>query len=521
MGETRKAVPLRQKSTTSQMKTPTTILLILALTLGACHGTRHDDTAKALYDHALKALAADSTQKADSLLHQAIRHAQQEEDTHTLYLAQLKLAQQLAWGNTADALEMAKAALHTYEAAPDSRRNHIILLDYVGTYAGQLAYTTETSYDEALSYTRRALDMALAARDTLGDELVSQTETSMANLLWATNRHAEALHHARRGVRTAPDSALLLGAQQVLARCLESCDSLSAAETVYRSMKTAGDIQAAYVVESNLAKLALRRHDVAAAETALDDAFEHAESLYFEALSQKDAYYRTALTRESENERLKYSSRLHRRTLWGGLALTMALAAMAALTVWARMCDTSRKRISEVWTRKHEVDERIRQSRLREAEARLRENEAQLHRQQSAAQEKLLRNRDATIGFLKDFIVQRSVVMQKLGASAERHIYLTTHEWKEMERTIDAIDGSFFEHLREQYPMLREEDVQLCLLTRLRLMNRAIGNIYGLTISAVQHRKLKLKKEVFGEERPEVTLEQTLDNMRQNINNKT
>ena len=510
--EARKAVTLRQKTTTTQMRKPNALLLLLALTLTACHGTRPDDTAQTLYERALEALATDSTQTADGLLHQAISHAQQEKDTHTLYLAQLKLAQQLAWGNTAEALGMAKAALRTYETAPDSRRNHIRLLDYVGTYAGQLAYTTEAPYDEAISYTRRALDMALAARDTLGDELVSQTETSMANLLWATEQYAEALRHARRGVETAPDSALLLGAKQVLARCLASCGSTDAAETVYRSMKTKGDIQAAYVVESSLAKLALHRRDMAAAEAALDDAFEHVESLYFEALGQKDAYYRTALARERENERLTYRNRLHRRTLWGGLTLMAALLAAAAFALRTQMRDTGRKRLSEVWARKHEVDESIRQSRLREAEA-------QLHRQRSAAQEELLHSRDATIRFLKDFILQRSIVVQKLGASADRHVYLTEHEWQEMERTIDAIDGSMFEHLRQRYPMLREEDVQLCLLTRLRLSNRAIGNIYGLTISAVQHRKLKLKKEVFGEEQPEVTLEQVLDNIRQNINN--
>ena len=35
----------------------------------------------------------------------------------------------------------------------------------------------------------------------------------------------------------------------------------------------------------------------------------------------------------------------------------------------------------------------------------------------------------------------------------------------------------------------------------------------ALTISAVQHRKLKLKKEIFGEDDPEMTLEQVLENV--------
>ena len=56
----------------------------------------------------------------------------------------------------------------------------------------------------------------------------------------------------------------------------------------------------------------------------------------------------------------------------------------------------------------------------------------------------------------------------------------------------------------------KEEDLQLCILTRLHLTNRAIGYIYGISISAVQHRKLRIKKEVFGESAPDVSFEQAL-----------
>ena len=58
--EARKAVTLRQKTTTTQMRKPKALLLLLALTLTACHGTRPDDTAQTLYERALEALAAAS-----------------------------------------------------------------------------------------------------------------------------------------------------------------------------------------------------------------------------------------------------------------------------------------------------------------------------------------------------------------------------------------------------------------------------------------------------------------------------
>ena len=120
--------------------------------------------------------------------------------------------------------------------------------------------------------------------------------------------------------------------------------------------------------------------------------------------------------------------------------------------------------------------------------------------------------RDSMVRFLQNFILERSEVIQKLGESAKGHIVLSQHEWAEVERTLNAIDGDIIARLRETYPEIKEEDLQLCILTRLHLTNRAIGNIYGVSISAVQHRKLKLKKELFGEDNPEVTLEQVIEN---------
>ena len=461
--------------------------------------SRHaEPTARACYDQALAAFKADSTQQGEQLLQQAIRLADSEQDLHTLYLAQLELAKSLSWGNTEAALDMAQQALQTYERRPDSERNHIIILDYIGTYASQMAFNNDTSFDEALRYTHQAHELALASRDSLGDELVSQTLTSLANIHWAMDDNAEALRLAREATACAP-AHLLLGAQQVLARCLVSCDSLDEAEAVYRQMQPGHDLQAAYIVESNLAKLALLRNDAEAAEAAIDEAFSHAEDLYFDALHQKDAYYQTTLREQQENERLRYASQLHRRTLWGLFAILIVIGATTALVARYRMRLMAQQRLSDAWSRKHEIDERIHQTLLQ--------------RQAMEAQREILRQREGTIRFLKDFIFQRSEIIKKLGANENRHVHISAGDWWEIEQTLNAIDHDRFVRLRQNYPELREEDVQMCILTCLHVLNRTIGNIYGLTISAVQHRKLKLKKEIFGQDDPDTTLEQVLENV--------
>lgn len=459
-----------------------TLLFVLVCLTMACQSDRvaaPSRNARSCYEQALEAFEADSVRAGEQLLNEAIRLARREDDNHTLYLAQLRLAESLAWGNSAEALATAKQALKSYERKPDSPRNLIIILDYIGTYASQVAFNGDENFDEALEYTRRAHDLAVASQDTLGTELVSQTLTSLANIHWAMDRFDEALHYAREAAASAPDN-LLLGAQQVLARCLVSCDSLAEAEKVYRAMQPGDDLQAAYIVQSNLAKLALRRSDTEAAEASIDEAFGHAEDLYFQALQQKDDYYQNALLQERENERLRYTAALHRHTLWGTLAFIVLVAVGTVL--WLR--------------------ERMRA-------------QTQLHRQEEAAQQEQLRQRDGTVLFLQDFILERCKVMQKLDESHERHIALTPHDWEEVEHTLDAIDGNRICYLREHFPDLKEEDIQLCILTRLRLTNRAIGNIYGISISAVQHRKLKLKKEIFGEDDPDTTFEQVLEKMKE------
>ena len=315
--------------------------------------------------------------------------------------------------------------------------------------------------------------------------------------------YPEALRHAREATASAP-SHLLLGAQQVLARCLLSCDSLAEAEAVYRQMDPGTDLQAAYIIQSNLAKLALHRNDIEAAEEAIDEAFGQAEELYFSALRQKDDYYQSSLRQELENERLLFHSAMQRRMiLVGFIGVLMLIFSIVAIMRY-RLKAIGQHRLRDAWRRKHEVDARLHERQLREEEAR--HHEAEL-----TAQREQLRQRDGAIDFLKDFILQRSAVVQKLEASAERHVVLSEHEWTEVERTLNAIDDDRFARLRELFPAFSEDDLRLCILTRLHLTNRAIGNIYGVSISAVQHRKLKIKKDVFRQDAPDTTLEQLID----------
>ena len=436
---------------------------------------RSQETGVRILEEAEAALANDSIRQGETMLRKAIQLAEASEDWHTYYIAYQRLAEALSQSNPEEALRLMKKALNVYEQHPDDERNYVMLLDYAGTYAAQVAFTTEGSFDEALDYINRAYGIAEKSQMT---DLMCQTLTSLANIAWANEDYRQALDYAHRA-ESAATTDLRPGTLQVLARSYLSLNMLDSAETVYRQIEPGNDVHLAYIVQSNLAKIALRRMGATEVEDSVDEAFDQIEDIYYKALEQKDQYYQETLRQEMENQQLEYRSKMYGRTL-----LIVIVAAVIILLV---VVQALRYRI------------------------RMQEQEKRRLLQEAEHQKTLLHQANEVVAFLQNFILERTEVLKKLNQSGNSLIYLSQHEWNEIERTLNAIDGNRFAKIREQYPTMQEDDIHLCILTRLGLSNRTIGNIYCITVSAVQHRKLKLKKDVFGESNPNITLEQILN----------
>ena len=471
-------------------------IFIIGVLMTACSHPQQESasqTAAQSLEEAEAALDNDSIRKGESLLRTAIHQSEESEDWHTNYIACQRLALSLSQSNPEEALRLMKRAISVYEHHPDGERNYVILLDYAGTYAAQVAFTQEGSFDEALDFINRAYRIAKRSRMT---DLMCQTLTSLANIAWAKEDYRRALDYAYQAESVAT-AELRSGTLQVLARSYLSLNMLDSAETVYRQMEPGEDVHLAYIVQSNLAKIALRRMGATQVEDNVDEAFGQMEDFYYKALGQKDQYYQETLRQEMENQQLKYRSQMYGRTLLIVIiaAAIILLAVVLALRYRIRMLHQKRA---------------FEQSRL-ESELLRQEQERQRLQQEAEHQKTLLHQANEVVAFLQNFILERTEVMKKLNQGGDSLIYLSPHEWNEIERTLNAIDNNRFAHIREQYPDMTEDDIRLCILTRLGLSNRTIGNIYCITISAVQHRKLKLKKDTFGESNPDITLEQILN----------
>ena len=466
---------MQQEPTT--MFTKAVYIFIIGVLLVACgckQQDQHPQTAKACLEEAEAALANDSIRLGESLLRKTIRLAEESRDWHTNYIAYQRLAEALSQSNPEEALRLMKQALAIYEQHPDDEHNYVILLDYAGTFAAHVAFINEGAFDEALDFIHRAYDIAKKKQMT---DMMCQTLTSLANIAWAKEDYRQALDYARQAGSVAT-ADLRPGALQVLARSYLSLNMLDSAENVYRQIELGDDVHLAYIVQSNLAKIALRRLGATQVEDSVAEAFDQIEDFYYKALEQKDQYYQEALRQEMENQQLEYRSQMYARTLF--------IIVIASLIVISAMVLVVRYRMRAQRQEKRQLQ------------------------QEAEHQQTLLHQANEVVAFLQNFILERTEVMKKLNQSGDSLIYLSPHEWNEIERTLNAIDNNRFANLREQYPNIQENDIRLCLLTRLGISNRTIGNIYCITISAVQHRKLKLKKDVFGESNPDITLEQIL-----------
>ena len=447
---------------------------LLMVACGQETGVGSQETGARILEEAEAALANDSIRQGETLLRKTIQLSEASKDWHTYYIAHQRLAEALSQSNPEEALRLMKKALTVYEQHPDDERNYVMLLDYAGTYAAQVAFTTEGSFDEALDYINRAYGIAEKSQMT---DLMCQTLTSLANIAWAKEDYRQALDYAHQAESTATTD-LRSATLQVLARSYLSLNILDSAETVYRQIDPGNDVHLGYIVQSNLAKIALRRMGATQVEDSVDEAFDQIEDIYFKALEQKDQYYQETLRQEMENQQLEYRSKMYGRTL-----LIVIIASVIIL-------------IATVLALRYRI--------------RLQEQEKRRLQEETEHQKTLLHQANEVVAFLQNFILERTEVLKKLNKGGDSLIYLSPHEWSEIERTLNAIDSNRFAKIREQYPTMQEDDIHLCILTRLGLSNRTIGNIYCITVSAVQHRKLKLKKDVFGESNPDITLEQIL-----------
>ena len=417
----------------------------------------------------------DSIKAAEDCYRQAIKASEKSEDWHTCYVSYQRLAKQLGWGNEEEALQLIEHAIKIYNKCNDNIQNLLSLYNSSANYKLQIAYFRGGSYQNSINDAHREYELAQSHHLT---EYENQALCMLAHIYRIKDDNDSALLYARK-INIYDSCHPLLWARE-MASCYLACDSFVQAKAFYRLLAQSTDKKDRYLAISGLAEAAIQMGERDSAIFFMDSAFTCSEGMYLDALQAKDDYYQETLKQEREKEQLMYITKL--RT-WGFLFGILILLGGGLFSI----------RIILLKSKMHRQ-----------------EKKHLLEKQEAMAEN--LHKKEATVKFLRKRIVDSADEAAKLKDGTPQ-AKLTKKEWTDIENLLNEIDDHRISHIRTRYPNLGTDDIRLCILVRLQLSNPVISQIYGITPSAVQHRKQTLKKKGFGIINSDITLDDVLESL--------
>ena len=428
----------------------------------------------------------DSTKRAEDLYREAIRCSEQVEDWRTCYMAYDHFAKSIIWSNTELAIELRKEAIKIYNRCKDKPANLISILNSLGNDYLAAGYT-----DSAFNCAEEAYK--LACKNKL-EKQKYESLRHLSNYYYYTQDYAKALELAKQGMHGLTDQtrdASLFS----LADCYLACDSLELAKTILLSISSS-DNKMRYAVFRKLSQIAIQQHDTPSA-IAYSDSLETATVGMFTNIQQtKEEYYQETLKKELQNER-QHLSALKQQIIFGicVFALFLSILGIVGYIIYRRY-QGRLQRYVEIQNNRRYIAE---QNRIKKEQA-----------MQIEANKKIIHQKSITMSLLQKHFLRHLAELRTDLVDAE-NIKMTQEIWREIEDTLNAADNGFVKKLRSEHKSFDEEDIQLCMLVRLKVPNRNIAQIFLLGTEAIKKRRQKLKREGFKVMDNDVTLDEIIE----------
>ena len=131
----------------------------------------------------------------------------------------------------------------------------------------------------------------------------------------------------------------------------------------------------------------------------------------------------------------------------------------------------------------------------------------QLHAQE-------LSHRDIQICTMRNFLLKKIDIMEKIESmrnETEKHILISEDDWNEIEVFLDSVENLFVSRLRAQFSGLTKKDLRLMMMLRLKMPQKALALIYGISEKAIKQ-KLFLYKAKVGIEKEQKSLREFMEN---------
>ena len=229
--------------------------------------------------------------------------------------------------------------------------------------------------------------------------------------------------------------------------------------------------------------LSIKKKDEAKAVLFADSAYLCLEKMYSKELDAKSKYYQDVI---HESQKKADAQRMAKNR--GFIILLAVIAFVFLLYVYI-----THKRHTHLKLKNKEEKNRIELA-----------HEQELHRMETeylkAMHEKEISNRDIQIKVMRDFLLKKISIAQKIEQikdTPECRKILQEDDWEELEVFLDSVDNMFVSRIKERFPLLTDKDVQLFMLLRLQIPANRIASIYCISEKAVKQ-KLYLYKEKVG-----------------------
>lgn len=447
--------------------------------------------------------ANDSIKASEDCYRQAIKASEKCEDWHTCYIAYSCLADQVHWASPKEGLRLVEKAIDVYAKCKDNCRNLISLYEYAANYAVQIVYEDASDdYQQPLNYGYKAYHLA---KDSCFDDYYVQTNLLLAEIYWAKGDYQEALNYVRDIHIEEMESESSLTTNMKIAQYYLSSDSILKAKELYQAPKVIPDKTLTYLYARGLAEVAAHELVKDTILFYMDSAFTASEAMFLDALKVKDDYYHDNLEKEKANERLVYQDKLKTWIFGGAIGIILISSLLIGRVLILRIRMHREHRRNSIMQRKYDLEKSIEDKRRTALEMQLLQD-----RQQALADSH--QKKTAAIKHLQRYIIDRTDATMKL-KDGVTHVRMSAKEWADVEQLLDEIGDGRISKIRARFKDLSIDDIRLCVMVSIGMSNPAIGNVYGITPSAVQHRKLTLKKKGFGIDNPNVTLENFIESL--------
>ena len=101
--------------------------------------------------------------------------------------------------------------------------------------------------------------------------------------------------------------------------------------------------------------------------------------------------------------------------------------------------------------------------------------------------------------------------IESMRNETEKHILISEDDWNEIEVFLDSVENLFVSRLRAQFSGVTKKDLRLMMLLRLKMPQKTLALIYGISEKAIKQ-KLFLYKAKVGIEKEQKSLREFMEN---------